>query len=114
MALSKEKNLKLYYSIREVAQMFGINESTLRYWEKEFSQIQPKTNERGVRQYTEKDIEIIRVVYTQVKTRGFKINAVKKMLSTNRSGADKSSQIMETLISARDQLQELKKQLDIL
>ncbi len=114
MPLNKDKDLKLYYSIREVAQMFGVNESALRYWEKEFPQIQPKTNFRGVRQYTKKDIDIIRVVYNQVKVRGFKLKAVKKMLNVNRNGADKSTQAMEMLISARDQLQDLKKQLDTL
>ena len=36
MALNLNKNLKLYYNIHEVAEMFGVNESTLRYWEKEF------------------------------------------------------------------------------
>ena len=36
MALNMNKNLKLYYSIKEVAEMFGVNESTLRYWEQEF------------------------------------------------------------------------------
>ena len=42
MALKSDKNLKLYYSIREVAEMFDVNESLLRYWEKEFPIIAPK------------------------------------------------------------------------
>ncbi len=114
MALNNEKELKLYYSIKEVAEMFGVNESTLRYWEREFPQIQLKTNERGVRQYTKKDIDEIRLIYNMVKIRGFKLSAVRKMLTANRVGADRSMRIMETLISARDQLQALKNQLDAL
>ncbi len=114
MPIKKDKNLKLYYSIKEVATMFALNESTLRYWEKEFPQLQPKTNFRGVRQYTQHDIDTIRVIYNQVKVRGFKLDAVKRMLNVNRTGVDKSSQILDTLISARDQLQDLKKQLDVL
>ncbi len=114
MPLKKDKDIKLFYSIKEVASMFGVNESTLRYWEKEFPQIQPKTNPRGVRQYTQKDIDTIRVVYNQVKVRGFKHEAVKRMLNANRMGVDKSSQIMDSLLAARDQLQELKRQLDLL
>ena len=43
MALNLNKNLKLYYSISEVAKMFGLNESTLRYWEQEFPFLKPKT-----------------------------------------------------------------------
>lgn len=42
MALRTDKELKIYYSISEVAQMFGVNESLLRYWEKEFPFIAPK------------------------------------------------------------------------
>ena len=58
MALNLNKNLKLYYSISEVAQMFGLNESTLRYWEQEFPSLRPKVSGPAkVRQYQEKDIE---------------------------------------------------------
>ena len=46
MALNKDKNLKLYFSISEVAQMFDVNESTLRFWEKEFAPIGRKTSTR--------------------------------------------------------------------
>ena len=41
--LNTDKELKLYYSIGEVADMFGVNPSLLRFWEKEFPQISPKT-----------------------------------------------------------------------
>ena len=50
MALNTDKNLKLYYSIKEVAQMVGVSESTLRFWEKEFPYLKPKTNANNVRQ----------------------------------------------------------------
>ena len=113
MALSTNKNPKLYYSIREVAQKFDISESTLRYWEKEFPQLKPKTsNQNKIRQYTEKDIEQIRLIHNLVKVRGFKIAAARKMLNENRQGIDKSLEILETLMSVRDQLQELKRHLD--
>ena len=48
--LNTDKELKLYYSIGEVADMFGVNTSLLRFWEKEFPQISPKTAGRGIRQ----------------------------------------------------------------
>ena len=57
MALKTDKNVKLYYSIKEVAEEVGVNESTLRYWEKEFPFLKPKVTSNKVRQYTEKDIE---------------------------------------------------------
>ncbi len=53
-----------------------------------------------------------KVIYNLVKVRGFKIAAARKMLQENRNGAEKSQKVMETLISVRDQLKELKKQLD--
>ncbi len=114
MALNKDKDVKLFYSIKEVAEMFGVNESTLRYWEQVYPQIRPRVNERRIRQYTKKDIDEIRLVYNMVKVRGFRSSAAKKMINANRSGVDRSADVMEMLISARNQLQELKKQLDTL
>ena len=112
MALNTNKNVKLYYSIKEVAAMFDIRESTLRFWETEFPHLKPKTVGQNVRQYTEKDIEQIRVIHNLVKVRGFKLSAARKMLNKNRTGVDKSSDILDTLISVREELKELKKQLD--
>ena len=114
MALKTDKNVKLYYSIKEVAQMFDVRESTLRYWETEFPLLKPKTVRQGVRQYTEKDIEQVRIIYNLIKVRGFKIAAARKYLSKNRTGVDKSSDILDTLISVRDELKEIKKHTDSL
>ena len=47
MALNPNKELKKYYSIKEVSDMLGIPDSTLRYWEKEFKEIAPKKNAKG-------------------------------------------------------------------
>lgn len=77
---------KQYFSISEVAQMFGVNASLLRFWEKEFKQIQPKTNARGKRSYRKKDIEVIRSIYVLVKEQGFTLEGAKKAL-TSRKGA---------------------------
>ena len=113
MALNTDKNLKLYFSIKEVAKMFDINESTLRYWESEFPLLKPKTQGASkVRQYTQKDIDQIKVIYNLVKVRGFKLAAARKMLNENREGADRSAAVMETLVAVRDELKELKRHLD--
>ena len=115
MALNLNKNLKLYYSIREVAEMFDLNESTLRYWEQEFPFLRPKTSGPSkVRQYAEKDIEQIRLIHNLVKVRGFRISAAKKMINANRKGADKTAEVLSSLIDIRSELQSLKKQLDYL
>ena len=99
MALNLNKNLKLYYNIGEVAQMFGLNESTLRYWEQEFPYLKPKTSGPAN-------------IHNLIKVRGFKIAAAKKILSQNRKGADKKAEALSTLMDVRAQLQALKKQFD--
>ncbi|MBO4660702.1 MAG: MerR family transcriptional regulator [Prevotella sp.] len=112
MPLNTNKPKKLYYSIREVAETIGVSESLLRYWETEFPHLKPKTTGNKVRQYTEKDIEQIKVIYNLVKVRGFKLAAARKMINANRSGADQSAAVLESLISVRDQLKDLKLHLD--
>ena len=115
MALNLNKNLKLYYTIKEVAEMFGLNESTLRYWETEFPYLKPKTSGPAkIRQYQEKDIEQIRLIHNLVKVRGFKLAAAKKIINSNRDGADKRAEVLTRLLGVRDELQALKKQMDFL
>ena len=115
MALNLNKNLKLYYSIKEMAEMFGLNESTLRYWETEFPYLKPKTSGPAkIRQYQEKDIEQIKLIHNLVKVRGFKLAAAKKIINSNRDGADKRAEVLTKLLSVRDDLQALKKQMDFL
>ena len=115
MALNLNKELKLYYSIREVAEMFGLNESTLRYWEKEFPYLKPKNSGPAkIRQYSEKDIEQIRLIHNLVKVRGFKLAAAKKIINANRDGADRRADVLSRLIDIRTDLQSLKKQMDFL
>ena len=114
MVLNTDKKLKLYYSIKEVAQMLGVTESMLRFWEKEIPSIKPKTTGNNVRQYTEEDIENIRVVYNLVKVRGFKLAAARKMLKENKNSVDSNAKVMEMLINLRDELQQMRKQFDYL
>lgn len=113
MALNTDKNTKLYYSIKEVAQLIGVSESTLRYWETEFPSIRPRTvSSTKVRQYTEKDVEQLRVIYSLLKVRGFKIAAARKYMRENRLSVDKSAVVLETLAGVRAELKALRDQLD--
>ena len=115
MALNEYKSQKLYYTIKEAAEMFGLNESTLRYWETEFPFLRPKTSGPAkVRQYQEKDIEQIKLIHNLVKVRGFKLAAAKKIINNNRDGADKTADVLGRLITVRDELMALKRQMDFL
>ena len=112
MVLNLNKNLKLYYSIGEVAEMFQLNESTLRYWEQEFPFLRPKTKGPSkVRQYSEKDIEQIKLIHNLVKVRGFKLAAAKKIINANRDGTDKTADVLTRLTEVRDMLMSIRKQL---
>ena len=93
--------------------MFGLNESTLRYWESEFPFLKPKTSgPNKVRQYSEKDIEQIRLIHNLVKVRGFKLAAARKMINANRDGSSRKAEVITRLTDIRDNLQLLKRQLD--
>lgn len=111
MALNTNKELKLYYSIGEVARMFDVNETLLRFWEKEFPQISPQKTGRSVRRYTKEDIEQIRLVYNLVKVRGLKIAAAREALKKNKAGTVQTVEVVERLRALRDELQSIRKEL---
>ena len=92
-AYNPDKDLKLYYSIGEVSEMYDINATTLRFWEKEFPMIQPRKVGRNIRQYTKQDIEIIGVIYNLVKVRGMKLKAAKEAMIKNPKGAETKSDV---------------------
>lgn len=111
MALKTDKDLKLYYSISEVAQMFDVNETLLRFWEKEFPQISPKKGGRNIRQYTKDDIEKIRTIYNLVKVRGLKISAAREVLRKNKEGTMQTIEVIDRLRAIRAELASIKKEL---
>ncbi|WP_394336210.1 MerR family transcriptional regulator [Brumimicrobium mesophilum] len=71
---------KLYYSIGEVAQMFDVNTSLIRFWEKEFPSIKPKKNKKGNRLFSPKSILEIQNIYQLVKVDGHTLEGAKKAL----------------------------------
>ena len=115
MALNLNRNFKTYYSIREVAEMFELNESTLRYWEQEFSFLRPKTSGTAkIRQYQQKDIDQIKLIHNLVKVRGFKISAAREILQKNRKGAETTAKALSDLLEMRAELEKLRDHLDML
>lgn len=104
MAFNPDKELKKYYGIGEVAEKFGVAESVLRFWEKEFPNIHPRKSGRNIRQYTEEDIEEIGMVYNLLKVRGMKIAAAKNVLKKNRQGVNDTLQVLNRLQSVRAEL----------
>ena len=111
MSLNTHKELKLYYSISEVAQIFDVTETLLRFWEKEFPQISPKKTGRNVRQYTKEDIEQIRLVYNLVKVRGLKIAAARDVLKKNKEVMVQTVEVVERLRALKAELQSIRREL---
>ncbi len=112
MALKQDKQLKLYYSIREVAEMFGVNESLIRYWEKEFPGIAPKRAGGKIRQYTKEDIEFIRQIYYLVKEKGMTLAGAKQQLRQNKEGVRNTTDLVNRLKQIRAELVSIRKELD--
>ena len=108
MALNTNKDLKKYYSIQEVAKMYDVNESLLRYWETEFPQLKPKRAGRDIRQYSKDDVKLIGVIHDLVKRRGMKLAAARDVLRKNKDGAYRSNDAIDTLKAIRAQLVELR------
>ena len=103
--LKKNKDLKLYYSVSEVAEMLGVSESLLRYWEKEFPQITPKKAGRGIRQYRKEDIDTLKLIYHLVKERGMTLQGARQRLETNnKSQTDSNFELLERLRAIREEL----------
>ena len=101
---TEKKQKRIYYTIGDVAEYFGVNESTLRYWEDEFDIITPRRSSRGVRFYNQEDIDNVRLVYYLLKEKGLTLAGAKKQLKENRSGVIRSNEIKSRLKSVREEL----------
>jgi len=104
-------NKKLFYSIKEVARIVQVNESTIRFWEKNFNQLNPSKNGNGVRIFKEKDIDILKMIYHLTKEKKLTIAGANNELNNNRSNIEKETIIIDkltklkaTLIDIRDNL----------
>ena len=112
MALNPNKELKLYYSIGEVAEMLGVSETLLRYWEKEFPTITPKKSGRNILQYSQEDIEQVRLIHHLVKVKGMKLAAARKALRNSKGEVERNMEIVGRLQAVREELMQIKKELD--
>jgi DNA-binding transcriptional MerR regulator len=108
----KEKEItKMFHSISEVAEMFKVAQSLLRFWEKEFpTLIQPNKDVRGNRMYKEQDITNIRILHTLIKEQGFTLDGAKKHFRENKKENTEQEKILKSLQKIKEELLALKKQ----
>ncbi|MCC8071980.1 MAG: MerR family transcriptional regulator [Bacteroidales bacterium] len=95
---------KKYYKISEVAEILHLPASTLRYWEKYFTVIRPKRNDKGTRFYTSADIEKIAMVHYLVKEKGLKLEAAQEQIRANPTGVERQSRALIRLRGIRQEL----------
>lgn len=99
---------KKYYSISEVAQMFQVNTSLIRYWESEFDTIRPQKNKRGERRFTQEDIKDLKIIYHLVKEKGYTLEGAKEYLKREAKAEEQRIKSIETLKQLKKFLTELR------
>ena len=102
---------KIYYTIGEVAELFEVNQSLIRFWEKEFDILKPQKNKKGNRLFTKSDLENLRLIYHLVKERGYTLQGAREKLRQNRENVVNTIQIIDSLNQVKGFLLELKKEL---
>ncbi len=108
----QEEQLKRYYSISEVADMFGVSRSLIRFWENEFEILKPHKNSKGDRRFTPQNIEQLQLIYHLVKERGFTLSGAKQEIQDRRQREKERQQIIETLEKVKEGLLDLRQLLD--
>ena len=104
---------KSYYKIREVADIIGVPQSTLRFWEQEFPELQPKRSLHNQRTYTPKDLELLEIINFLVKVKGHKLESAKEQLRHNRKNISKRLKIVEELSEVKQELEILRDMLSL-
>ena len=108
----KEREInKLYYSIGEVARMFDVNASLIRFWEKEFEILQPRKNKKGNRLFTQEDLENLKIIYHLVKEKGYTLQGAKEHLKSSKGAESERQKVLDSLQKLRSFLVELKEEL---
>jgi DNA-binding transcriptional MerR regulator len=98
---------KMYYSMGEVTEMFSVNASQIRFYEKEFDVLQPKKNKKGNRLFTPEDIENMKIIFHLVDEKGFTLKGAKEHLKNNSSEVKENQKIIDALEKLKDFLLKL-------
>ena len=108
----KERDIsKLYYTMGEVTQMFDVNASQIRFYEKEFDILQPKKNKKGNRLFTPEDVENLKIIFSLVKDKGFTLHGAKDYLKQNKNEIKENQKVIDSLERLKQFLLEVKEQL---
>jgi DNA-binding transcriptional MerR regulator len=106
--MAEKQVSKLYYSIGEVADMFGVTASLIRYWEKEFDVIKPHKNKKGNRQFTPSDIDNFHLIFLLVKEKGMTLKGAKAQLKERREETEERFEVIKRLKRIKEELLAIK------
>jgi len=104
----KENIERKYFSISEVASMLNVAPSLIRFWESQFESIQPKKNKQGVRYYTQADIKTLNSIYYLVKTKGYKLQGAREILTEKGKNVSDAIELIKELEELKEFLHILK------
>jgi DNA-binding transcriptional MerR regulator len=111
MAYKEREIEKLYYPIGEVAEMFHVNTSQIRFYEKEFDILQPKKNAKGNRLFRLEDIENLKIIFNLIKDKGFTLQGAKEFLKKNKNEALEQQKVIDSLEKIKSFMLELRDQI---
>lgn len=109
----KEKEIeKKYFAIGEVADMFKVATSLIRYWEGEFDIIKPKKDKKGNRRFTTDDIEKIRLIFHLVKEKGYTLQGAQEIIKKDLHQIANKAAMVDRLIKIKSFLIEIRDNLN--
>lgn len=107
MSMKDNEITKLYWSIGEVAEMFDVSKSLIRFWENEFEMLRPAKNTKGERRFTAQNLEQMKIIYNLVKKRGFTIKGAKLEIKNNKKRLLNQQEAIQILGKLRKNLEDL-------
>ncbi|HEY8782803.1 MAG TPA: MerR family transcriptional regulator [Mucilaginibacter sp.] len=108
----KEREIsKMYYTMGEVAALFDVNQSLIRFYEKEFDILQPKKNKKGNRYFTPEDIDNLKIIFHLIRDKGYTLNGAKEYLKNNMNDTKDSQRVISSLENLKKFLIEVRDQL---
>ncbi|MEO1219566.1 MAG: MerR family transcriptional regulator [Bacteroidota bacterium] len=100
-----------YYTIGEVAKLFTVSTSLLRYWEKAFTSLHPQKDAQGIRKYTREDVVQLQTIYQLVKEQGYTLRGAKEVLDNDTKRHKKRKEVIASLKKVRGFLVMLREKL---
>ena len=108
----KEREIsKMYYTMGEVSAMFDVNQSLIRFYEKEFDVLQPKKNKKGNRYFTPEDLDNFKIIFHLIRDKGYTLQGAKDHLKNNMDGTRDNQRVIDSLENMKKFLLEVRDEL---